>query len=542
MKKALSLFLAVSMLVLALLLAACGGEKEPENTTTGADPQTTESTVGTSGTSGTEKTAATTVDSGKTTASTSSTGSTASGETTGATVLTGKEKHPDFMDVNFGGKTFNFATQKGWSGGWDTYEICAEATGSDDLITEAVINRNAVVEDLYNCKIRETKSDDPGSLIDNDIALGTNNYDFLMRLWFNTSSSLMNIANLDIDLTHSWWNQDYIDAFSFDYNGKKVLHSISGKFNLIMYDSINTLFVDMDVYDRAVASGKTNIDLYQTVKDGTWTIEKMLELMDAARVDVNGDSQLTFEDGDIFGFIAHKNSISEYSFFYSTGIKTVTKDESNQYVSISSSNTDMAYVSKVIDEASKIYKSPSFGSIGETNSVKALANGQSLFNAQWTIRLHSDHELVNYGIDFSEKRISVVPYPKFDENQEDYHSFIFSRGYGLQVSKSVTDQKAIAQFLEVFGYHSEMLLYPEYVKCIKTQCLCDDNAGEMLEIVLKSAFVDFGHFYTHIGIVNRIGNMMSSGKNNISKAIASASKAADEALANVSKELSKNLN
>ncbi len=525
MKKALSLFLAAAMLVLVLLLAACGGQ--PETTTT--ITTSTNSTETTSSFDGTTASKEDTGTSGGTTAtSTSASGTTASG---GSAELTGKEKHPDFMDVNFGGKTFNFVTQKGWSGGWDTYEICAEATGQDDLITEAVISRNSVVEDLYNCKISETKSDDPLNLVNNDIALGTNNYDFVMRLVYIVPSSCMNIANLDIDLSHSWWNQDYIDAFSFDYNGKKVLHSISGKFNLIMYDSINTLFVDMDVYDRAIASGKTNIDLYQTVKDGKWTVEKMLELMDAAKVDVNGDSQLNFDDGDIFGFLAHKNSHSESAFFYSTGIKTVMKDDNNQYVSINASNTDMAYVSKVIDEAAKVYQSPGFGSIGELNSVKALANGQSLFSAQWMIRLHSNHEFVNYGIDFSEKRISVVPYPKFDENQEDYHSYIFSRGYGLQVSKAITDHAAAAQFLEVFGYHSEKLLYPEYIKCIKTQCLCDEGAGEMLEIVLQSAFVDYGHYNPDVGIMGRISSMISSGKNNISKAISSASQAADGVLA-----------
>lgn len=524
MKKALSLLIAVSMLAAALLLAACGDQKDPDVTTDGTK-QTTESTSATSGETTSSGESTNTTESTSTSAT--DTGTTVPG---GSTELTGKEKHPDFMDVNFGGKTFNFVTQKGWSGGWDTYEICAEATGKDDLITEAVISRNSVVEDLYNCKIRETKSDDPQSLVDNDIALGTNNYDFLMRLWYNLSSSCMNIANLDIDLSHSWWNQDYIDTFSFDYNGKKVLHSISGKFNLIMYDSINTLFVDMDVYDRAVASGKTNIDLYQTVKDGTWTVEKMLELMDAAKVDVNGDSQLNFDDGDIFGFIAHKNSISEYAFFYSTGIKTVMKDDNNQYVSINASNTDMAYVSRVIDEATKVYKSPAFGSIGELNSVKALANGQSLFSAQWTIRLHSNHEYVNYGIDFSEKRISVIPFPKYSEEQEEYGTFICNRGYGLQVTKTIKDLNATAQFLEVFGYHSEMLLYPEYIKCIKTQCLCDDGAGEMLDIVLKSARCDYGIWNGSTGVINRIGEMVTSGKNNFSKAIASASKTCQNVL------------
>lgn len=520
MKKALSLLIAVSMLAAALLLAACGDQKDPD-VTTDSTKQTTEST------SESKTTSSSPGESAGTTTSATESGTTVPG---GSAELTGKEKHPDFMDVNFGGKTFNFAVSKGWSGGWDNYEIYAEATGSDNLITEAIINRNSVVESLYNCKIRDTKTDDPSGLLNNDVALGTSNYDFLMQLWYGVRESCMNIANLDIDLSHSWWNQDYIDTFSFDYNGKKVLHSISGKFNLIMYDSINTLFVDMDVYDRAVASGKTNIDLYQTVKDGTWTIDTMITLMEAAMTDANGDQQLTFDGGDIFGYAAHPNILAQYGFIYGAGIKTISKDESGAYVSISPSNTDVASISAIIDKAASVYKSPAYGRIGELNSVKALANGQALFNVQWMIRLHSSEKLINYGVDFSEKRIAVVPFPKYSEEQEEYGTFICNRGYGLQVTKTIKDLNATAQFLEVFGYHSEMLLYPEYIKCIKTQCLCDDGAGEMLEIVLKSARCDYGVWNGSTGVISRIGEMVVSGKNNFAKALASTSKSCQNVL------------
>lgn len=187
-------------------------------------------------------------------------------------------------------------------------------------------------------------------------------------------------------------------------------------------------------------------------------------------------------------------------------------------------------MSSVIDKAASVFKSPAFGQIGELNTVKAVANGQALFNTQWLIRLHSDEELINYGIDFSEKRISVIPFPKYSEEQEEYGTFICNRGYGLQVTKTIKDLNATAQFLEVFGYHSEMLLYPEYIKCIKTQCLCDDGAGEMLDIVLKSARCDYGIWNGSTGVINRIGEMVTSGKNNFSKAIASASKTCQNVL------------
>ena len=117
--------------------------------------------------------------------------------------------------------------------------------------------------------------------------------------------------------------------------------------------------------------------------------------MEAAKVDVNGDQQLTFEGGDVFGFVTNPNVLSQLGFIYGAGIKSVLKDENDAYASMNSSNTDIAYVSSVIDKAASVFKSPAFGQIGERNSVKAVANGQALFNVQWQITLHSDDELIN---------------------------------------------------------------------------------------------------------------------------------------------------
>ena len=202
MKKFIALILASVMILCTLALVPCGDnpqEAETSDTTSASTAGSSETTKGTDGTtSGSQQ---------ETTSSetTETTDTTKGEETTDSeTVLTGREKHPDFKDVNFGGRTFHFVTQKGWSGGWDNYEIYAEATGSDNLITEAIINRNAVVESLYNCKIRDVKTDDPNTLLSNDVALGTSNYDFLMQLWYGVRETCMNIANLDIDFTHSW--------------------------------------------------------------------------------------------------------------------------------------------------------------------------------------------------------------------------------------------------------------------------------------------------------------------------------------------------
>ena len=203
MKKFIVLILASVMILCTLALVSCGDnpqKTETSDTTSASAVGVDETTKGTDGTTSGSQQETTS------TKTTETTDTTKGEETTDSeTVLTSREKHPDFKDVNFGGRTFHFVTQKGWSGGWDCYEIYAEATGSDSMITEAIITRNSVIESLYNCKIKETKSDDTRVLISNDRATGQHNYDLSMRLMFEYGMPAYNIAALDIDLSHSWW-------------------------------------------------------------------------------------------------------------------------------------------------------------------------------------------------------------------------------------------------------------------------------------------------------------------------------------------------
>ena len=54
----------------------------------------------------------------------------------------------------------------------------------------------------------------------------------------------------------------------------------------------------------------------------------------------------------------------------------------------------------------------------------------------------------------------------------------------------------------------------------------------MLEIVLNSLNFDYGNFEENTGFISRIGEMIISGQNNLSKAAASAAIVANAALEN----------
>ncbi len=224
MKRFLSLLLAVAMVVCVLAFAASCGDK-PENTTasTTTEKQTDESKSTTSSGEDTGTTVSSeATSSGETSSSSDSTSET---ETVVSTENDGRTKHPDYQDVNFGGRTFNFAASIGQLSGWDFYEITAESTGDDNLITEGIIARNAAIESLYNCKIECVYTAGSPSYAENDIAQGKHTVDFILWLWSNGVGYdwTYNIANMDVDFSHSWWDKSHHDTFLYCGRRREML-------------------------------------------------------------------------------------------------------------------------------------------------------------------------------------------------------------------------------------------------------------------------------------------------------------------------------
>ena len=532
MKRILAYLLAVSMMILAFSLVACG-ETPVESTPSGSSGSTasTESTKATEPTSGSSETTA----SSETSASTPEDTTSSSGGTEEPEDLDGNVKHPDYMDVNFGGATFTFATQDGWTGGWDTYEIYAEATGDDTILDEAIIRRNQTVENLYNCHIVEvhgTEVKGPVEMVKDDIALGKCTYNFFMALWslYSAPENALNIKNLDINLEHSWWDQKYIDCFTTNVDGVEHLTTISGDFNLITMDSIVALFVNKNLYDQLRSTGKITEDLFGAVKEGKWTIDMMMNIINEAAMDVDGDSVMTYYKDDIFGFVCDHNIKIGFGLFYGMGGNCTTKDDTGKQISVNSTNADLQHFSDIGDKIVEFFKNPGAqyvdGGSGEDERliVQSIADGIALFIPEYLFRLHSTEEYVNYGVDPTETPLSVVPFPKYDETQEEYYSYVCNRAYGLRISPTNTNLADIANFLEVFGFHSQKLLYPEYINYLKTQCLCDKDAGEILDIIIKARTYDFAVFMSS-SFVGFSEETVTSGKNKLATRMVAAQEA-----------------
>ena len=182
----------------------------------------------------------------------------------------------------------------------------------------------------------------------------------------------------------------------------------------------------------------------------------------------------------------------------------MTTKENGTHHAINAQNTDVKAYSAAIDKAIELWQSPAFLSTSGSNTQSSLTNGQALFV--------SEVLTVARRITDENARFSIVPIPKYSEDQEDYAQLVCTTGAGLKVSASITDIKATADFLEVFGYHSEKILYPAYINYYKTQCFCEDESGEMLDIVLRTRVWEYDNFRNG-GMMSRLTSFITSGKN-----------------------------
>ena len=125
----------------------------------------------------------------------------------------GRTKLPGKENIDFGGKTFLFASAEDTDTGWaNADEIWVESL-TNDAINDAVFERNQIIGKLYNCTIAV---DDGGwaNGFDADVASGGGKYIAACNEYLTTakafhSGNFYNVLNLDIDFTKSWWDQAY---------------------------------------------------------------------------------------------------------------------------------------------------------------------------------------------------------------------------------------------------------------------------------------------------------------------------------------------
>jgi hypothetical protein len=396
--------------------------------------------------------------------------------TAGETVLS-----DNLPDTDMEGTTVTFLNYTDAALSWALKQIhSSESTG--DLVNDAIYTRNLKAEERFNVKIAEVEVADAIGTFKNAVMAGDAIYD-IGQIGDEYINQLL-IANVMlswdsmpyINLDAAWWNQDANNVFQL--HGSQ--YAAIGDFNLAMYSKSYVYFFNKDMYNDM----NYDEDLYTVVKDGRWTADKLVSVAKDFSIDLNGDG--VFNKDDQYGLI--QTTKVHFSLLVTgAGVKFVDVDSNGvPYFAIPENPRSIAVLQKLLELHTGgdwyFRTSTAMGGV----EPELFKNGQSLLIAatMWNTEMFRE-----YDID-----IGILPAPKYDEAQENYHSITVG-GLVSAIPKTMTPERAenVSILLEALSFDSRINTLPIYKEVVlQTKYARDAESSEMIDIIFNSQTYDLG--------------------------------------------------
>jgi hypothetical protein len=245
-------------------------------------------------------------------------------------------------------------------------------------------------------------------------------------------------------------------------------------------------------------------DLYKLVFDGKWTIDKMIGITKDVYKDLNGNS--TADKDDFYGLLT---TVSHNAWWVAFDIPEWEKKEDSIKV--------VAMSDKMLADFDKIYS--------WYYKSKGLYTWNSYAAAKDEMRLmfKDGHGMFTFGfigdsgtyyrdadIDYG-----ILPFPKYDENQENYRVFFganSSNMFAVPSFASNTDRTGI--ILEALSAEGYKQLIPVYYEiALKEKYLRDEDSVKMLDLITALRTISFSYCYDNWTAGLGFGNCFQSGTN-----------------------------
>ncbi|MBQ7826672.1 MAG: extracellular solute-binding protein [Clostridia bacterium] len=418
---------------------------------------------------------------------------------------------PVFKEKDLGGENFTFITYNDIASSYyDAYIVADSSAG--EAISEAVTRRNDEAKSMFNINVASNEVYSPKNEAISRIQAGQCDFDVIYESGTELSSLaldglLTNYADLtSVDLNRSYWVPSTKEDLTI--GGKMYIAT-----NYVTMNSIS--YADMIYFNESMykALGYTE-SLYDTVKNGTWTIDKYVDLAVSAVSDLNEDDTMTANDrfgiwGDSSGCLTSLVQFSGGKNTHENGDGSYQLDVYNEKaVSIYTKYVEKLNQGKIFLTYDDVWaEQPNltdFATRAEGARFLGFGEGHVLFMPG---NLGIMHEFGNMKDDFG-----VLPNPRYDTKQESLQHFINSEAPMLAIPQAADDVGTAGLILEYMAYRSEKHLLPEYIANIAGEGKSPDPNDEfMIDIIRSTVRYEWTEVY-NLDVTNTIMNkMMVSG-------------------------------
>lgn len=381
----------------------------------------------------------------------------------------------ELPERDYEGASFRVSSKRGY-----LFEVWTEEEDGE-ILNDALFARNRTVEERFNVVITPiiTEAGDGNTHVNEvkkTVAASDDAFDLAATYVFTTGPIItegyyLNWLNMEYtDLSKPWW----IDGVNEKFRVKDAIYSVVGD----MCVSALTLTYGV-FYNRTEGENYSLGDIYQTIRDGGWTIEHFISLVENIYSDVNGDGNA--DGGDFYGFTAEAaTNLDVYTFAFDIPIIDRDGDGVPQLVF----NTDKTV--RAVEIVNDLYwGTGSFIPNDYGQPITHFKNGGALFTTTYLNNAYSTFRDM-------EDDYSILPYPKFDESQEKYLTGAMDNYSVLGVPITATKLEMISVITEALNAESYKTLFPTYYEqALQNKFARDVESIEMVDILMKGRNFDF---------------------------------------------------
>ncbi len=378
----------------------------------------------------------------------------------------------------------------------------ADDTMTGEVVNDALHMRDAEISDMYNIKLEfipmATRNDvankvRPSIFADEDayqlvaVSLGHVLRDCA------TGGLLYDLNSLPtLQLDREWWAPFF--SQNTVYKGK--IFMTLGDIAPMTYYCPYAL-----AFNTRLAEDYKLPDLYQLTLDGKWTNDKMIELTKDLAKDLDGDSDIDYDDFFPYAFV--RTNVTGGAHYVGAGGTFSTNDGETVELTITDERSIniMESVSKIF---SNTYIQPYSSAINVSTREMFMEDRALFFGNSMTSMIVYFREM--------ESDFGILPVPKLDEAQDGYRTFIniFSNA-GLAVPKTIRDPEMVGFVMEALAYKSYETVRPAmYENLLKVKVARDDANAQVLDLVYNNLYIDMNGLYSFGGSADLAGQCVAS--------------------------------
>lgn len=420
-----------------------------------------------------------------------------SAEDTAADEPEDRSSVPDGLpDNNYGGAEYVILSDNYTVG--DFYQ--EELTG--DVVSDAVYNRNVTVSDRFNVKISNLNDEytNISPLVQRSVTSADNAYSIVSYHEIEAANAASSKYFTDwytieyVDPTRPWWNASSFHNLSIA--GKAFL--AYGSMNLYTLKSTYCMYVNKKLAEDHHVTGLNDL-----VLAGTWTYDRLYEFTEDSWQDLNGNGTQDYDD--YYGFSTNSTSyVTTYT--YAFGEITVRKDEND--VPFLDMNQE-----KFSDIVNAVYRL-----LYESNGAfytTGWNDHRNLFIEDRALFLNGVFGQACAALRDMETDFAIIPYPKWNEEQEQYYSMADGSASLAAVPVSASDLSFIGCITEAMNAESWKQVVPAlYDTALKVKFTRDAESAAMIDLIFDNVVLDLGFVYAdYNGMGFTVSNLIGEKKN-----------------------------